>query len=342
MRVTQPHILIVDDEEACLSSLQRALRSHNHEWRLTATTDPRRALALVSEECVDVVVSDMMMPGLTGLELLNEIRVQAPDTVGMILTGSARLDTALEAINELEVFRYLEKPCPPHRLSSGIEAAVRHRENRLAMEHSPTEQADTYSQLTAALDHMAVGVAIVCEAGQIVFRNNSADSLLSEGDGLFVAPNNVLRASDTADNRLLIGCIEGAGSGRGGTIPIRRPSERRSLVVHALPLQEHPKRAMLFLVDPEVGRHISEALLTSVLELTTSEARLVRHLVAGASITEAAAECGVTESTARTYLKTVFCKTGATRQADLVGLVLSAGAGLPTMDFPPPESMATV
>lgn len=336
-----PHILVVDDEQACLAALQRSLRRRDRTWQVTAMNDPRRALDFTREQPVDVVVSDMMMPGLSGLELLAEIKRDAPDTVGMILTGSARLDTALDAINRLQIFRYLEKPCPADVLSLGIEQAIKHRVSldaaRETMFDGCYRKDATRDQLLSAMDHFVVGLAIVDAKGHVIYSNKSADAFLSRRDGLFCSPSGKLRAHDTSDNRALYDAIDAAcGTGMHAdfsrnTISIRRPSGSRDLTACIAPITEDHGHVAIFLWDPEIGRSPPESLLLDLFDLTRTEAKIVSGLVAGISLAEAADIAGITTSTARTYLKSVFSKTNTSRQADLVGLVVASANGLQTV-----------
>jgi len=335
-----PQILVVDDEQACLAALQRSLRQRDRTWQVTAMNDPRRALDFARAQPVDVVVSDMMMPGLNGLELLSEIKREAPDTVGMILTGSARLDTALDAINRLQIFRYLEKPCPPEVLSLGIEQAIEHRVNLDSakdigfVDHNKTDV--TRDQLLSAMDHFVVGLAIVDGGGLVNYSNKGAEALLSRKDGLFCSPNGTLRAHDKGSNRALYDAIEAVGESGAPAgmsrkmISIRRPSGLRELTACITALAGHHEHVAVFLWDPEIGRNPPVSLLTELFNLTPTEAKIVSRLVAGVSLSDAADFAGVTTNTARTYLKSVFLKTDTTRQADLVGLMLASAVGMQT------------
>lgn len=75
-----------------------------------------------------VVVADMRMPEMNGVEFLVKVRGMAPDLVLMMLTGNADQATAVEAINQGSIFRFLNKPCPPGDLISALEAALRQHE----------------------------------------------------------------------------------------------------------------------------------------------------------------------------------------------------------------------
>lgn len=104
-------ILLVDDEPNVLQGYQRALR---REFALETAEGGAAALALFDAGTrYAVVVSDMRMPGMNGLELLREIKRRQPDTVRVMLTGNTDQPTAVAAINEGDVFRFLTKPCEP-------------------------------------------------------------------------------------------------------------------------------------------------------------------------------------------------------------------------------------
>lgn len=118
-------ILFVDDEANVLSSTRRMLRKNATDWDMTFANSGTEAVKLSKTKNFDVVVSDMRMPEMDGLETLNTIKSTSPDTVRIMLTGNADQQTAINAINEGEIFRFLTKPCDRDTLVSGIEAAIR-------------------------------------------------------------------------------------------------------------------------------------------------------------------------------------------------------------------------
>ena len=101
-------VLIVDDEPEILNTLRRQLRGEG--YRLLMTTSPIEALNLVAKGDVDVVLADIDMPEMNGLELVASLRRDYPATVRLLLTGDSSVESALDAINRGEVFRYLTKP----------------------------------------------------------------------------------------------------------------------------------------------------------------------------------------------------------------------------------------
>lgn len=115
-------ILCVDDDSNVLQSYRRALRK-----RLqidTALSGEEALRAMDNQGPYAVVVSDMRMPGMNGVEFLKRVKVNAPDTVRMMLTGHADLRTVLEAINDGYVFRFITKPCPPDQFARVLEAGL--------------------------------------------------------------------------------------------------------------------------------------------------------------------------------------------------------------------------
>ena len=101
-------ILCVDDEPNIVASLRRLFRGSGYQVR-TANSGPE-ALALMEQEPVELVFSDMRMPGMNGAQLLAQIRQRWPRTTRVLLTGYADMDSTIAAINSGEVYRYITKP----------------------------------------------------------------------------------------------------------------------------------------------------------------------------------------------------------------------------------------
>ena len=121
--VTKTRILCVDDEPQVLEGLATHLRREFEMFRATSGKEGLELLA--SKGPFPVVVSDMRMPGMDGAQFLAAVRQQAPDSVRILLTGQAEMSSAIAAVNEGQIFRFLTKPCPPAVLKSALEAAVR-------------------------------------------------------------------------------------------------------------------------------------------------------------------------------------------------------------------------
>ncbi|KVU08549.1 two-component system response regulator [Burkholderia ubonensis] len=123
-----PVILLVDDEPAVLSALKRLLRPARHEV-LTADGG-EAALELLASTEVDLIVSDMRMPHMSGAAFLARARDLQPDTMRILLTGYSEIDSVVQAINEGGIYRYLNKPWDDHDLLLTIEQALEQRRLR--------------------------------------------------------------------------------------------------------------------------------------------------------------------------------------------------------------------
>lgn len=115
-------ILFVDDESAVLDGYRRVLRL---EFNMETAQSAEHGLAAIrSTGPYAVVVSDMRMPGMNGAEFLAQVRQKAPETVRILLTGHADLDSAIDAVNKGSIFRFLTKPCEKHVLVDAIHSAI--------------------------------------------------------------------------------------------------------------------------------------------------------------------------------------------------------------------------
>ena len=123
-------ILVVDDEGAIRYSISKTLQRVGYQVHTAASGE--EALEMMQRQDYDVVLTDIRMPGLTGVELLAEIKEHAPDAVVILLTGYASLETAIESLR-LGAHDYLVKPSSSQDIrqsvSQGLERArnMRHR-----------------------------------------------------------------------------------------------------------------------------------------------------------------------------------------------------------------------
>lgn len=107
-------ILFVDDETLVLNALKRALRNDGH--LVFFTDDPETAFRIVAAENIDIVVTDQSMPNMTGTEFLSILSRLHESVVRVMLTGQADRETALAAVNEGHIHRFLEKPWDNEKL----------------------------------------------------------------------------------------------------------------------------------------------------------------------------------------------------------------------------------
>jgi response regulator RpfG family c-di-GMP phosphodiesterase len=123
---SKPRVLCVDDEPLVLEGIAHTLR---RGYDVVGVPSGKDALDLLARDgSVAVIVSDMRMPVMDGATFLGKARIVAPDATRILLTGQTELDSAIAAVNEGRIFRFLTKPCAPSALLSSVEgAAQQHR-----------------------------------------------------------------------------------------------------------------------------------------------------------------------------------------------------------------------
>jgi len=115
-------ILFVDDDAKILAALKRRLRK---KFSIETVEGGREGLNLIQNEGpYSVIISDFCMPIMNGIEFLSRVREIAPDTVRMMLTGSADLQAAIQAVNEGNIFRFLSKPCSVETLTAELNNGI--------------------------------------------------------------------------------------------------------------------------------------------------------------------------------------------------------------------------
>ncbi len=130
---SKPCVMIVDDEEMVVASIQAFLELET-DCEIHGFNFPDEAALFAARRKVDVVVSDYLMPKMNGIQLLNRIKELQPEASRVLLTGHADKQSAIEAINRVALFQYLEKPWDNQQLllvvRSGIERARLFRDLR--------------------------------------------------------------------------------------------------------------------------------------------------------------------------------------------------------------------
>jgi len=115
-------ILLVDDDFNILSGY---LRNLHGEFQLETAPGAKEGLQCVAQKGpFAVVVSDMRMPGMDGIQFLTRVKNLSPDTVRVMLTGVGEIETAMQAVNEGNIFRFLSKPCSKELMAKTLTAAL--------------------------------------------------------------------------------------------------------------------------------------------------------------------------------------------------------------------------
>lgn len=131
MSNNKPLVVCVDDDEAMLSTVQRCLK--REPWEVRATLSASEALGWIASDEVAVLVSDYEMPEMTGAQLAGHARRVRPETVRILLTGKRNLETAVDGINQGEVFKFLNKPFENAKLLDAVRTGIERNRELLAL-----------------------------------------------------------------------------------------------------------------------------------------------------------------------------------------------------------------
>lgn len=147
----QPVVMIVDDEDMVITSV-RAFLNLETEYTIHGFTDPQDAAKFLETNPVEVVVSDYLMPKMNGIQLLSKAKTLQPEAARVLLTGHADKQSAIQAINEVGLYQYLEKPWDNAQLLLVIQSAIertqlfrtlREKISELDMAHSSLKDVQT-------------------------------------------------------------------------------------------------------------------------------------------------------------------------------------------------------
>ncbi|MDB5979531.1 MAG: two-component system response regulator [Pseudomonas sp.] len=149
----KPAVLLVDDEASILNSLRRLLR--NQPYDLFFADSGEQALELMTQQRIDLVMTDARMPNMDGATLLAEIHQRYPTTTRILLTGYADLNMIVKAINEGQIHRYISKPWNDEELQLTLRQALAHQHSereRQRLELLNREQNEALQSLNATLE----------------------------------------------------------------------------------------------------------------------------------------------------------------------------------------------
>lgn len=146
-------LLFVDDEESVLKALRRIFLDEN--YRILTASDAQSALQILAKESIQLVVSDHRMPGMTGAELLRQVKERWPTTIRIMLTGYADVQSIMGAVNEGAVYKFITKPWNDEDLRLTVSLALQQyallQENKKLKEinRNQSEKIKTYASRVA-------------------------------------------------------------------------------------------------------------------------------------------------------------------------------------------------
>lgn len=192
-------VLCVDDEPNILSSLRRLFRPRG--YRVLIAESGAAGLAILEQEAVDLVISDMRMPEMDGAQFLEHVRARWPDTIRLLLTGYSDITSILAAINRGEIYRYITKPWD----DNDIQLVVRHALERRTLER----EKDRLEQLTRQQNDELKTLNQSLEA-----KVQARTAQLKASHDAVVASSDKLKSNYITTIKILSGMIEM----RGGTL----------------------------------------------------------------------------------------------------------------------------
>lgn len=158
-------IVCVDDDESMLAAVSRTLR-REPTFEVRSTTSCAQVLDWIQNEQVAVLVSDYEMPEMTGAQVAGIARRLRPETVRILLTGRRTLDTAIDGINQGEIFRFLNKPFEDKQLRQAVLDAVARNSELIALS-GDRQKRERREALRDALEQEYPGISKVERDGEV-------------------------------------------------------------------------------------------------------------------------------------------------------------------------------
>lgn len=150
---TEATLLFVDDEANILASLKRLFRPLG--YRIFTAESGSQGLEIMADESVDLVISDMRMPEMSGAQFLEKVREDWPDTIRILLTGYAEIDATIDAINKGQIYRYISKPWEDNDIVLIVRHALRQKlleQEKKRLEELTRKQNEELMELNASLE----------------------------------------------------------------------------------------------------------------------------------------------------------------------------------------------
>jgi putative nucleotidyltransferase with HDIG domain len=305
-----PRILCVDDEPSILSALKRVFRPHGYTI-LTATSG-KDGLALLEQEPVDLVISDMRMPEMDGAQFLERVFAGWPATKRILLTGYADASATIAAINLGKIWRYVAKPWNDDELVLTVQQALAHRnlmEENARLTRLTQQQNAELKELNAGLEQKVA----------------QRTAQLAEALKSLETAHNQLRQSFLASVQLFSGLVELRGGKLAGHS--RRVADIARRLAEQMGLSEADQQdVFLAALLHDIGKlGLPDNLLNAPFNALTlqGKAEVMRHPVKGQQVLMAVEQLATAAKIIRHHHE---CLDGSGFPDQLVGLAIPLGA----------------
>ena len=182
----ETNILVVDDEQVMRDGCKRILSKRG--WRVTLARDGQQGLDGLKNNHFDIILLDLMMPGLSGMEVLKEVKRIDPEVLIIVITGYATVESAVEAM-KIGAYDFISKPFSPDQLTIVVNRALEKKRLeqeaellRREREKSLQDIAMEKSKIRTIINCMAGGVIVTDRESQIVLNNPAAARMLGIHD----------------------------------------------------------------------------------------------------------------------------------------------------------------
>ena len=167
----QPTILVIDDEKRIREGCYKILRKENCSVEMAENGES--GLKMLAEKHYDIILTDLMMPGIGGMEVLAKVREQHPDSVSIVITGFATLEHSIEAMKK-GAFDFIPKPFTPDQLRVVVSKAIQ-------MTRTLQDIATEKTRLKTIVNYLAGGVLVTDKMKKIILYNPTLLKMLGYG-----------------------------------------------------------------------------------------------------------------------------------------------------------------
>ena len=342
-------VLVFQNNESAgaVSEVLQGVPSRRFSVRVVA---PEEAVSAVStDDAVDVVVVDVSPPVERGLNVVSSLKSANPGLPVVTWSDAGEDDLDDETLRRGAQEHMIGADISSESLVRGLLRAIQRSRLEGASADAPSSLSSVQMAAVGLLDRLSMGIIMADRDGRVRLVNRVARRLIEEKDGLNIDRAGIIRAN-TADQTHALHDLIRMCAGENAPelernmdadgnlgISLNRPSGKPPFSLLAAPVGAQRPGAVLFVTDPDQPLAIAPETLVSLYGLTLAESRLVLGLVAGKQIENMSEELGTSIHTLRTQLKSIFRKTGAKRQTEVVKLILTGPAAIQGSYAPSPS-----